>query len=148
MHVFRFHVRYTITFDFTVSNFLRDAYSTSPIFPPDLEKRLGRVDRVIVTRNENIGKVLLAEAVLGDLECSPRNFVTIRESMKRDFVTCSKHDIMRPTLIVKPVAPTFTKITSNVRPGQGSKKVWEFNGGSRTFLLLSDGITIRGSLIY
>lgn len=85
---------------------------------------------------------------LGDLERSPRNFVTIRESMKRDFVTYSKHDIMRPTLIVKPVAPTSTKITSNVRPGQGSKKVWEFNGGSRTFLLLSDGVSIRGSLIY
>lgn len=60
---------------------------------------------------------------MGDLERSPRNFVTIRESMKRDFVTYSKHDIMRPTLIVKPVAPTSTKITSNVRPGQGSKKV-------------------------
>lgn len=88
-------------------------------------------------------------SVLGDLErSSPRNFVTIRESAKSDFVTRSKHDIMRPTLIVKPVAPTSTKITSNVRPGQGSKKAWEFNGGSRTFLLLPDGISIRGSLIY
>lgn len=89
---------------------------------------------------------MLAEAILADLERSTSKFGNY--SWKHDYVTCSKHDIMRPTLIVKPVAPTSTKITSNVRPGQGSKKVWEFNGGSRTFLLLPYGISIRGSLIY